>query len=248
MFEPGQRIVVTKSSIKGTGPRVGSMGFVSQITGFQFGLFMEKVVWFRYGFEQKQRVETNSFNVLPDPKQIPPIGARISGMIKPLNNRMNINDMTEKEFTCWLHSLCRLASDPADLYKLREKGVFSGSFSPGSFRWDRARDRKEYADIARTIKARIIKNTAAYLYMEFNRCQNTAHAMYRRRRAEFNSVSRFATHTMCRHTPETALFRTLFYLLTYTNFINKEVLKDLPNSRELSALYRVWKIHMNIRN
>jgi hypothetical protein len=113
MFEPGQKVIVTKSNVtRKTGPRQGSVGFVSDFEVKPRGIRFHKIVWYKYGNQQKRRLESSSFAFIYGKGSRAQhadwryrFHCRNYGTIEPLIDTRRIEDIDELEFKCWAYSI-----------------------------------------------------------------------------------------------------------------------------------------------
>lgn len=162
MFEPGQKVMVVKSSFKGkTGPRVGSIGFVSDFKVNFYGLRFHRIVWYRFGNQEKFRLEPAPFATIIQsptatfPIQLRDLASRRGGTLIPIFEKKRIEDMERLEFNCWLYSIMRMYRGHKASEKVRARmGFMPWDYSPNKFaaRKFQTKDRIALANIARELK------------------------------------------------------------------------------------------------
>ena len=159
MFEPGQKVIVTESNVRRkTGPRVGSIGFVSNSNVYPHGIWFNKIVWYRYGNQEKCRMETSTFAMLHDKKQkfsFQKHGlSRSGGQLEPIRDKRAVEDMDDLEFMCWLYSVLRVGYGQ----KCEEARRIAGfvNFSPANYR---TRQHSSDEKFALALTARMARNS-----------------------------------------------------------------------------------------
>ena len=245
MFEPGQKVIITETNFTSkTGPKVGSMGFVSGIDFYYCGVRFDKVTWFRYGLG-KSRMETHTFYLIPGKESAKAFRARAWGKVKPIHDRQNINDMTDGEFLCWMHSTFRLLRGNRQADRIRAKfGITVGHLRPGLFRWNRAADRTIYAEAARQLKSIYFKEarkTAASYYQTCVANVTRTYDTHGGMRADT-----MAQLMILNNGPGYDSFMTFFYMATCLNFVGPKYLDFIREHEFLSAIYSLWKQEVKI--
>lgn len=248
MFEPGQKVIVTESSFaKKTGPKVGSMGFVSEMDFYYCGVRFDKVTWFRYGLG-KPRIETHPFFLVADKRGAEAFRARAWGKIEPVHDRQNIKDMTEGEFLCWMHSMFRLLRGNRQADRIRAKfGIIPRRhLRPGQFSWNRHADRATYAEAARQLKSIYFKERTKSLQNYYDQAMTNVIRIY----DKYGSISpeEMAEHVVLKHSFNFDTFLTLFYMATCLNFVGSKYLDLIRAHKILSAIYSLWKQEVKIFN
>lgn len=256
MFEPGQKVMVVKSNFnKKTGPRVGSIGFVSDFSVNFYGLRFNKIVWYQFGNQETCRMETGPFGMLlPDPTasfsvNLRDLGCRRGGILAPVFEKKKIEDMGNLEFNCWLYSIMRLYRGHRASEKIRVKMSFSpADFSPTRFSQHKfnVKHRVELANIAREMKLIAFKSykrdTEHYLMQALSRLD-------RLNRDGFNTKS-IVDRVIVKRGARFEYFYDLFTRMTYFNvvgsiFINNINTDSNPYHSILRPMWREWqKLHV----
>ncbi|MCK4978711.1 MAG: hypothetical protein KAS36_17380 [Anaerolineales bacterium] len=171
MFEPGQKVMVVKSNFdKKTGPRVGSIGFVSNFNINFYGLRFNRIVWYRFGNQETHRMESGPFGMLLPtkderfPVKLKDIGCRRGGTLVPIFEKKKIEDMESLEFNCWLYSIMRLYRGHRASEKIRNRMSFAPvDFSPKVFSQHKfqTKNRIKLAGFARELRLIAFKSYKA---------------------------------------------------------------------------------------
>jgi len=247
MFEPGQKVIITESNFtKKTGPKVGSMGFVSGMDFYHCGIRFDKVIWFRYGFG-KSRIETHPFFLVPSKEEAQVFRARAWGKVEPVHDRQNINAMTDTEFVCWMHSMFRILVGNSKANNIRAKaGLKRWHLRPGRFLWNREYDRTYYADLARQMKSIYFKDMEKALNNYYEQARINIGRTYDKHSGMQPDV--MAEHIVRGNRYNYDTFFTLFYMATCLNFVGPKYLDLISTNEYLSTIYRVWKQQVKIFN
>jgi len=256
MFEPGQKVMVVKSNFnKKTGPKVGSIGFVSDFNVNVYGLRFNKVVWYQFGNQETCRMETGSFGMLlPSPTanfsvNLRDLGCRRGGILVPIFEKKKIEDMESLEFNCWLYSIMRLYRGHRPAEKARAKmSFYPVDFSPTRFSRHEfnVKRRVELANIARELKLIAFKTYKR----DIEHYLTQAIARLDRLNSDGLSVENIIDHMIVKRGARYEYFYELFTRMTYFNvvgniFINNINTDSNPYHVILRPMWREWqKLHV----
>jgi len=252
MFEPGQKVMVTGSNFdKKTGPRVGSIGFVSDFTVNFHGLFFSRIVWYRFGNQEKFRMETSPY-AMPFksptsnfPVRIRDFGVRRGGTLIPVFEKKKIEDMEGLEFNCWLYSIMRMYKGHRASGKIRNKmGFLPWDYSPKMFaaRDFPVKERIAYANIARELKLIAFKS----LQNDMNQHYNQALQWIDRFTRDGYSPDWIVRRTIRKRGIRYEYFYELFVRMAFVNIIGQAAINKMntdnhPYNPILRLLWQEWK-------
>jgi hypothetical protein len=233
MFEPGQKIIVTQSNVKRkTGPRCGSVGFVSDFETNVTGIRFNRIIWYRYGRQQKKRLETSSFAMmfgkLADFQKQDwrlRLHCRNYGTLMPIPDTRKIEDLDELEFKCWVYSIIRIGQrlpkyDTSRIHNgffinPKPAYILSQNFEP--------KHRLEIAKRARRIRELYIKANTAQL----QKAVRSARTRLRQKLARGYSIEDMLVLNMRKRNQYTAFYNKLFTRLEYESISGPKVIQEL---------------------